>query len=171
MPTSKEYRPHHPLRETMVKGILIGTSGGVAELALLWVLLRARGDEPAAVAVALAEASHLGSSAATGIAICMALSLLLGVALMGAWRSLGSPLSNTPAVALFMAAAAIVVWSFGFLVLLPSIEPAMAALLPYPVTLAAKLAYALAAAPVLHRLDSTRTAVFVRPPMATKIGA
>ncbi|HVZ15362.1 MAG TPA: hypothetical protein VG894_12950 [Bauldia sp.] len=151
MPFSHAYRPRPPLRETLFKGALIGTSGGLAEIAFIWTYMTVRGHEPGTIARAIAEAVHLGPSASAGIAVHMALSLLLGIGLMGAWRSVRAPRPRASAAYLFMTVALIVVWSFNFLVLLPSLNPALPALLPYPVSFAATLLFALAGAPLLQR--------------------
>ncbi len=118
-----------------------------------------RGHEPAAIGRAIAAAAHLGESASTGIAVHMLLSLLLGMALMGAWQSVRGPHAKAASAYYFMTAALVVVWSFNFLVLLPSLSPAFPELLPYPVTFASKLLFALAGAPLL---GSTPKPTFAR---------
>jgi hypothetical protein len=152
------------LRQTLLNGALIGLSGGLAEIAFVWIYMRAGERDPAIIAWAIAEALHLGASAAAGIAIHMMLSLLLGIGLMATWLSVRGVQPKPSAAYLFMAAALTVVWSFNFLVLLPSLNPAFAILLPYPVSFAATLLFALAGAPVLQRLESSRAVVFLRPP-------
>jgi hypothetical protein len=51
----------------------------------------------------------------------------------------------------FSAAALAIVWGFNFFVLLPLISPDFVHLVPYPVSLASKLLFGLAAAEVLRR--------------------
>lgn len=57
---------------------------------------------------------------------------------------------------LFAAMAALAaVWVFNFFVLLPSVNPAFTALLPYPVTLVSKLLFGLGMGMVLNRAAET----------------
>jgi hypothetical protein len=162
MPFSHGYRPYHPLREILVRGVLIGLTGGLAEVAFLGIYLSLNGSEPTAVAEAFARAVHLGAMASTGIAVHMLLSLLLGIALMSVWLTVRGPRPGAASVYVFMTAALIVVWSFSFLVLLPTLAPAMPALLPYSVTFASKLVFAFAGAPVLQHAASTQKPSFAR---------
>jgi len=154
MPFSQAYRPRPPLGEMLFNGALIGFSGGLAEIAFIWIYMIAEGRPPATVAETVAEALELGSSASAGVAAHMMLSLLLGIGLTSAWISVRGPAPKASAVYLFMTAALIVVWTFNFLVLLPSLSPGFADLLPYPVSFAATLLFALAGAPVLQHLGS-----------------
>ena len=162
MPFSQAYRPHPPLGEMLFNGALIGFSGGLAEIAFIWIYMIAEGHPPAAVAETVAEALELGSSASAGIAAHMVLSLLLGVGLTSTWISVRGPAPKASAAYLFITAALIVVWSFNFLVLLPSLSPGFADLLPYPVSFAATLLFALAGAPVLRHLGGDKP-ILVRP--------
>jgi len=153
MPFSEAHRPRPPLRETLLRGVLIGLSGGLAELVFIWAYMTDSGRDPTAIARAVAAAFLLGDAASTGIVIHMLLSVLLGIVLMSVWLSVRSPHSRATSVYLFMAAALVVVWSFNFLVLLPSLSPELMALLPYPVSFTATLLFGLAGAPVLQRLS------------------
>jgi hypothetical protein len=152
MPFSEAYHPRPPLRETLLRGILIGLSGGLAEFVFVWAYMTDSGQDPAAIARAVASAFHLGAAPSTGVIIHMMLSILLGTGLTGVWLSVRGPHARAASAYLFMAAALVVVWSFNFLVLLPSLSPALMALLPYPVSFTATLLFGLAGAPVLQRL-------------------
>jgi hypothetical protein len=163
MPFSDDYRVRPPLWETLLKGALIGVSGGLAEIAFIWIYATAGGREPGAIARAVSEAVHLGGSAPAGVAVHMTLSLLLGIGLTSAWLSVRGPERTASGAYLFMTAALIVVWSFNFLVLLPSLSPTFGTLLPYPVTFASKLLFALAGAPLLQHLCSVGKPVLARP--------
>jgi hypothetical protein len=164
MPFSDNYRHQPPLWDTLLKGAFIGVSGGLAEIAFIWSYMTAAGREPGAIARAVGEAVHLGGSAPAGVAVHMALSLLLGIGLTSAWLSVRGPEPRAAGAYLFMTAALIVVWSFSFLVLLPSLSPAFGTLLPYPVTFASKLLFALAGAPLLQHLCSVGKPVLARSP-------
>jgi hypothetical protein len=155
MPLSQTYRPRASIREILVKGTLIGLSGGLAEVVFIWIYMTFSGHEPAAIARAIAAAAHLGAATSTGIGVHMLLSLLLGIALMGVWQSVRGPHAKAASAYYFMAAALVVVWSFNFLVLLPSLSPGFPDLLPYPVTFASKLLFALVGAPLLGAAKST----------------
>jgi len=146
------------LREILWRGLLMGLAGGLAEVVFIWGYMIGCGREPAAIARAVAAAVHLAPSAPLGVAVHMGLSLALGIGLAGVWADMRSPSPKAMQAYLFMTAALIVVWSFNFLVLLPSLSPAFLALLPYPVTFASKLLFGLAGSPVLQRSGSKRLA-------------
>ena len=151
-------RRDNRLREVLSKGLLMGLAGGLAEVVFIWAYMVGSGREPAAIARAVAAAVHLAPLAPLGIAVHMALSLALGIGLAAVWVDMRSPRPKALQAYLFMTAALIVVWSFNFLVLLPSLSPAFLALLPYPVTFASKLLFGLAGSPVLQRCGSKRLA-------------
>src|SRR5581483_1019919 len=150
MPFSRPYQPHPPVRETLWRGALIGLSGGLAQIAFISIYMLASDRAPAVIAQAIAEVAQLGPSASAGVVIHMALALLLGIGRMGVWNCVRSPRPTASTVYLFTTTAVIVVWSFNFLVLLPSLYPGFSDLLPYPVSFAAALLFALAGAPVLE---------------------
>jgi len=164
MPFSQAYRPRSPWRETLFNGTLIGFSGGIAEIAFVWIYTISEGRPPVAIAETVAEAFDLGPSASAGIAAHMMLSLLLGIGLTSAWNSVRGPTPGAAAAYLFMTASLIVIWSFNFLVLLPSLSPGFANLLPYPVSFAATLLFALAGAPVLQRMGSAEKPLAAHTP-------
>ena len=88
---------------------------------------------------------------AMGIAVHMALAVLLGIAVTGLWQVLarrGSSVSSLYAVAL---AALATVWAINFFVILPVVSPAFVHLVPYSVSLASKLLFGLAAAQTLRQ--------------------
>jgi hypothetical protein len=93
-----------------------------------------------------------GSGAvAAGIAIHMALATGLGVALALAWRMLAPRLGTGISPYAFVLAALATVWAVNFFVVLPAICSDFVALMPYPVSLASKLLFGVAAAEVLRR--------------------
>ncbi len=122
--------------ETMLRGVIAGAAGGLAEIA--WVTLyarrtsgRQRGD------------SQQGRDHRAGhkrIATCqpgerpvqhppihMTLAVMLGVALAFAWRSFSAKRGGTASPYRFMLAALAGVWAVNFLVVLPILSPAFIA--------------------------------------------
>jgi hypothetical protein len=142
--------------------MLIGVCGGLAEIAFISIYMITEGRPPAVIAKTVAEAFALGPSASAGIVAHMMLSLLLGIGLTSVWTSVRGPSPKATAPYLFMTAALIVIWSFNFLVLLPSLSPGFSDLVPYPVSLAATLLFALAGAPVLRHAGGHDKAFFDR---------
>jgi hypothetical protein len=57
-----------------------------------------------------------------------------------------------------MAAALAMVWAFNFFILLPLIDPAFVALMPYPASLLSKLLFGLAGAVMLRHMPVYRSA-------------
>jgi hypothetical protein len=140
---------------TVQRGVLAGLAGGAAEI--LWVAgygaVTSTPAAPVARGVTTALLPGLGSlsvAPAIGIALHMLLAVGLGIAVAAAMRA---PLlrmvggwSQSVLVVLVLGA----VWSFNFLVLLPSLDPSFLTLLPYAVTLASKLLFGVSAAAVLR---------------------
>jgi hypothetical protein len=136
-------------------GTLIGLAGGFAEIAFIWAYMTLSGRHAASIAQGVAAAVHLdATSVLAGLAVHMGLAILLGLALTGAWNALRGSQSTGAAAYGFMSAMLVGVWAFNFFVLLPQLGPAFLALLPYPISFASKLAFALAGAPMLQRLGS-----------------
>jgi hypothetical protein len=134
--------------------LLAGAAGGLAEI--LWVMIYSA-FTPVSGAVVAREvtASFFPALAAgsygmwLGIGIHMALALLLGYAFAYlVWkpfvRSRG-PLATLAVSALTLAT----VWTVNFFVVLPSLNPAFITLMPYSVTFASKMLFAVAMGGIL----------------------
>jgi hypothetical protein len=103
----------------------------------------------------IASAAGLGSlmpasPVALGIFIHMTIAFVLGIALTFAWRIVRPHFSANASLFSFMLASLAGVWAVNFFLVLPAVSPAFIDLLPYPVSLASKLLFGVAAAAVLH---------------------
>jgi hypothetical protein len=145
------------------QGAAIGLAGGLAELLVVGAYAHVARVDAGVVAGAIATAVHLEpGSAVTGVAVHMALSALLGVGLLGAARAnrtLREASASTACAAAMVALAAI--WAVNFLVVLPWLSPGFVHLLPYPVTLASKLVFALAATAAWRGIGAPARSVVV----------
>jgi hypothetical protein len=147
-------------------GILLGIAGGIAEI--IWVASYGlfTGGSSAAVArgvsatvsTVLPAVSLEMAPVAYGIVIHMALAVGLGVALVFAWRALAEQRQRLVNEYAFMVAALAMVWAFNFFILLPLIDPAFVALIPYPASLLSKLLFGLAGAVMLRHMPVYRSA-------------
>jgi len=150
----------HPHDKTPVNWIAAGTAiglvGGLAEVLVVGAYSRVAGVDAAGVAGAIATAVRVDpGSAITGLVVHMALSAGLGVALLGVAK--GGGLLRTGSASLFYAWAILAlgaIWSLNFFVVLPIVSPSFVHLLPYAVTLASKLMFALAAAATLRSMPA-----------------
>ncbi len=134
--------------------LVASLAGGLAEI--IWVSLYAAFSplEGATVArevtASLLPALAAGASGAwLGIAIHMTLALVLGYAFAYAiWKPLvraRGPLATLAVSALTLAT----VWTVNFFVVLPALNPAFVTLMPYSVTFASKMLFAVAMGSVL----------------------
>jgi len=149
--------------ELIRRGILAGAAGGLAEI--LWVSLYAtltggsattlaRGVTTAAGVTALLPAAPV----TMGIAVHMALAVLLGIALTGLWQGLTQRDYGMRSLYAVMLTALAAVWAVNFFVILPAVSPAFVQFLPYSVSLMSKLLFGLAAAETLRRCTAPEQA-------------
>jgi len=143
----------HPLA-WLTTGALIGLAGGLAEVLVIGAYSSVAGIDASGIAKAIATAVRIDQgSAATGLAVHMALSALLGMALLAVARGSGLLRAGT---ALYIYAMSILalsaIWILNFFVVLPILSPGFVHLLPYAVTLASKLMFAVAAVVALQML-------------------
>lgn len=133
-------------RKFLRQGLLIGTAGGLAEVAVVALYAAAGGPSASVVANGVSEAVGLhGYSAWDGLLVHMLLSLAVG---LGLAFMAGRVLAGRPsAVALYGGTPVLlaVIWAFNFFVLLPWLSPSFVTLLPLAVTLLSKLAFGVAA--------------------------
>ena len=142
-------------------GLCIGLAGGAAEIAVVWLYSALTGGDAAMIARQVGYAVGLpGASAATGVAIHMALAAPLGVALIAALQTVAGRSAHNWIVFPFMLASLAIVWTFNFFVLLPVLSPDFVHLLPYAVSLTSKLSFGLLAAVTLRALPR---AAWLRP--------
>ena len=159
----------HPDDKTPVNwiaaGAAVGLVGGLAEVLVVGAYSRVAGVDAAGVAGAIATAVRVDpGSAIAGLAVHMALSAALGVALLASARSGGllrdGSALRTYAMALLALGA---IWSLNFLVVLPVVSPSFVYLLPYAVTLASKLMFAVAAVATLRSMPADFASRWLRP--------
>ena len=140
---------------TLRLGVIAGAAGGLAEVA--WVTLYSGlvGGDPAILARGVTTAAGVTallplSAATLGVAVHMTLAITLGIVLAFTWRTFSGK-SSSAAPYPFMIAALATVWAFNFLIVLPIVSPAFLTLVSYPVSLASKLLFGVAAAEVVRR--------------------
>jgi hypothetical protein len=134
-------------------GLLIGLSGGLAEIIVVCLYSAFTGGDAAMVARHVASAVGLdGASAATGVAVHMGLAVALGIFLSATVQSLATALDGDRAIWAFMMGSLAAVWAINFFIVLPVVCPGFVHFLPYAVTLASKLAFGVAAAAALQVL-------------------
>ena len=159
----------HPDDKTPLNWIAAGTAiglvGGLAEVLVVGTYSQVAGVDAAGVAGAIATAVRVyPGSAITGLAVHMALSAGLGVALLAAAKSSGVlRAASTPLAYAWALLALGAIWSLNFLVVLPVVSPSFVHLLPHPVTLASKLMFAVAAMATLRSIPDSSTSRWLLP--------
>lgn len=145
-------------KSTVSTGVIAGLAGGVAEM--IWVagycavtpLSAAEVLRQISLSVGL-DAGHGALASVSGIAIHLGLSVALGLAFaLLVWRPLARR-SGIVRNALMPCAALALVWAVNFFLVLPALNPAFVALMPYSVTLASKLLFGVAMGSVLNRSE------------------
>ena len=160
--------------ETVRQGALLGTTGGLVEIAWIGSFGLLAGSDTAEVARvisatvgwALPSISLAAAPVFYGIVVHMLAAAGLGVALMFLWRWVAARPSRGVNEFSFMAAALAMIWAFNFFVVLPSINPAFADLqrvfvdlVPYPASLASKLLFGVAGAIMLRYAEKNKSAL------------
>ena len=151
---------NHPSDKAPVNWIAAGTAvglvGGLAEVLVVGAYSRVAGADAATVAGAIATAVRVDpGSAIAGLAVHMALSAGLGVALLAVAKGSGLLRTGSALLAYGWALLALgAIWSLNFLIVLPIVSPSFVHLLPYAVTLASKLLFAVAAVATLRSLPA-----------------
>lgn len=140
-------------------GVIAGVAGGLAEVAWVSVYSAMTGGDAAVLARGVTTAAGVSallpaSPAALGVAVHMALAVMLGIALAFAWQELSAHGLTASRPYPFMLSALSVVWAINFFVVLPVVSPAFVHLVPYGASLASKLLFGIAAAAVLQAQDS-----------------
>jgi hypothetical protein len=144
-------------------GVATGLAGGAAEIAWVGFYGAATGTPVAGVARGVTAALGLSGvphAAALGIALHMLLAVMLGVAVVAAFRSSLLSSINAWSQSALVVLTLAVVWSVNFLLVLPHLDPAFLTLLPVAVTLTSKLLFGVSAAAVLRSQRSTRVGAF-----------
>lgn len=144
------------INELIKSGILAGAAGGLAEI--IWVSLYATVTGGNAATLARGVTTAAGVSAllpaapvTMGIAVHMALAVLLGIVLACLWQALAPRMHGVSSLYVVVLAALAAVWAVNFFVILPVISPPFVHMIPYPVSLMSKLLFGLAAAETLRR--------------------
>ena len=136
-------------------GAAMGVAGGLAEVLVVGTYSRVAGIDGAGVAGAIATAVRVDpGSAASGLAMHMALSAALGIALLAGAKACGLLRDGSASLAYAMGLLALAaIWSLNFFIVLPIVSPGFVHLLPYAVTLASKLMFAVAAVATLRSMS------------------
>ena len=147
---------HYDIGELIKRGLLAGAAGGLAEIAWVSSYAALTGGNAANLALGVTTAAGLtavlpAAPVAVGIAVHMALAVVLGIALAGLWQALAPRLVGVGG--LYGAALAVLagIWAINFFVILPALSPSFVHIVPYAVSLMSKLLFALAAAETLRR--------------------
>jgi hypothetical protein len=136
-------------------GVIAGCAGGLAEIA--WVTLYAglTGADPAVVARGVTTAAGVdallpAAPAALGVAVHMALAVMLGIVLTSVWNALRVVRPGATHLYTFMLAALVGIWAMNFLVVLPIVSAGFVHVVPYAVSLTSKLLFGVAAAEIVR---------------------
>jgi hypothetical protein len=156
--------------QTVTQGVLVGIAGGLAEIAWIGSYGSLAGTDAAEVARAvsatvgriLPNAPFAAAPVFYGIAIHMIAAMGIGVALAFLWRWTRAYRPSHFNEYGFMLSALAIIWAVNFFVVLPLISPAFVDLMPYPVSLASKLLFGVAAASVLRYTSIQLTPTPVR---------
>ncbi len=137
-------------------GAAIGLAGGLAEVLVVGSYSRLAGIDAAGIAGAIATAVRIApGSAAAGLAVHMALSAALGIALLAGARASGLMRDGSASLNYAMGLLALgAIWSMNFFIVLPIVSPSFVDLLPYSVTLASKLMFAVAAVATFRAMSA-----------------
>ena len=140
-------------------GAVMGLAGGLAEVLVVGTYSGVAGLDAAGVAGAIATAVQVDpGSAVAGLAVHLALSAAVGVALLAGARAGGLLRDGSASLAYAMGLLALgAIWSLNFFVVLPIVSPGFVHLLPYPVTLVSKLMFAVAAVATLRGMSAAAT--------------
>ena len=136
-------------------GAAMGVAGGLAEVLVVGAYSSVAGIDAAGVAGAIATAVRVDPGcAASGLAVHMTLSAALGIALLASAKASGLLRDGSASLAYAMGLLALgAIWSLNFFIVLPIVSPAFVHLLPYAVTLASKLTFAVAAVATLQAMS------------------
>jgi len=141
---------------TIRHGIVAGVTGGLAEVVWVTLYAEATGGNVAILARGVTTAAGVSAllpafPVVLGVAVHMALAMMLGVALAFSWRAFTTNRGGSASPYPFMLAALAGVWAINFFVVLPFISRGFIHLVPYAVSLASKLLFGLAAAEAFRR--------------------
>lgn len=160
------------MRKLIGVALFAGLCGGLAEMG--WITLYSSASTISAVGVAreitatiFATAAYAPWAPLAGIGIHLALSAVLGLTFLFALLGFSRTAPTGPAVWIASVIALTCIWAINFFWVLPVLNPAFVTLMPYAVTLASKMLFAIAMAGVLQftvTVDAKRRgSVAVRP--------
>ena len=152
------------------RGIVAGAAGGIAEI--LWILVYATATGTDAATLARGITTAVGAnliftngSVTTGVAVHMVLAVTLGVALAFTWTYFSRHWARQMSPYVLVTVALAAVWVVNFLFVLPLLSPDFVQIVPYPISLASKLLFGLAASAVLsHKAlrSTTKLAITIK---------
>lgn len=149
------------LRRTWSTGAVAGFAGGGAEI--IWIALYKNFSDGDVIAVARGVTESLflnlvpaSAAAPLGVAIHIGLAIILGVAIAVLVRTLVPRVCAPVIEPLAVVGLLVGVWATNFFLVLPVINPAFVALVPYEVSLISKVLFGIAAALVLRYFGESR---------------
>jgi len=142
-------------------GAIAGLAGGAAEISWITLYMYLSGGEAAIIARGVTQTLFpqliSPSAVPVGIAVHMALAIILGIAISIFVRSV-LPRTAPAALEAFAVVGLLVgVWAINFFVILPVINPAFVTLVPYAASLTSKILFGAVAALVFRLLDGPRS--------------
>jgi len=142
------------ITRVLALGILAGVAGGLAEVGWISLYAAATGLDAGTVARGVTDTLRLSTQApvAAGIAIHMGIAAGLGMAVAVALRPLRAHLDAFAFHAAVIGVLA-AVWAINFMLVLPVVNPAFVAIVPFTVSFVSKLMFGVAAAASLTITD------------------
>lgn len=144
-------------------GAVAGLAGGTAEI--VWIILfeHLSGGEAAAVARGVTgsifqQVEPASLAISLGIVIHMGLAILLGITIAILLRSWMPRVGGTALEPVAVIVMLIAIWATNFFLILPAVNPAFAALIPYGASLISKVLFGAAAALVFQMRGTSRLA-------------
>lgn len=162
LPRKREARRFVGSTNTWSIGAIAGLAGGGIEIAWIATYMRLSGGGAAEVARGVTDTvlpNLVAPTAAVslGIAIHMGLAIMLGIMVAVLVRSLLPRMSPALLEPLAVVAILVLVWAINFFVVLPIINPAFVALVPYTASLVSKVLFGAAAGLALKLFDGPET--------------
>ena len=150
------------------RGIVAGAAGGIAEIIWILVYATATGTDAATLARGITTAAganliFANGSVAAGVVVHMVLAVTLGVALAFTWTYFSRRWARQMSPYVLVTFALAAVWVVNFLFVLPLLSPDFVQIVPYPISLASKLLFGLAASAVLSHKALRSTTMLAMP--------
>jgi hypothetical protein len=145
-------------------GAVAGLAGGAAEIVWIMLFEHLTGGEAAVVARGVTGSIFRQLESASlaiplGIMIHMGLAILLGITIAILLRSWMPRLGGTALEPVVIIVMLIAIWATNFFLILPAVNPAFVAVIPYAASLVSKVLFGAAAALVFQICGTSRQAI------------